>query len=456
MENACCILTEDQTILCGGTLRFLQELRKGLFRQREEKCVKIKENPEESVYFRERGSCMKREIALKPPCKEYDVQGIESWLQYQSLTGDHLFDTAGRTFYFREGEPKKLVFRLEPHGKKRIDEKQKEEWRRRGWTYAASYRHLYDIFFSETEEREETEALAASQSVGLQFLDQRFGSLRFGGIFLIALTAVLCWMNWKKSGTILQFFYGSGLFAVLLLAAYLMFWISALVMGVWLRRQTGSLKAGKPMPDEEYQSSMRKEGRFLKVLEGFWTASVLLILVMNLSSSSGSLGETAGCSDFLSLARMEGEHYTPDLEQGKPRGQSYRIERNPLVKKNLYVKQSGYKFQDQAAEAGIPVKLQLYLYETRREENAQKLLDQVCSKYMGISQRANLYQKGIYGFDDVSVIDMEENRQIVCARGGSTAAILFYEGDLDMNDHLQYISRSVMAGKGSWKEELKK
>lgn len=397
---------------------------------------------------------MKKEIPLKPPCREYDVQGIESWLQYQSLVGNQLFDIAGRTFYFQEGEPKKLVFRLEPSGKKRIEEEQKEVWRRRGWTYAASYRHLYDIFFSETEERDEEEALASTQSVGLLFLDQRFRSLRFGGIFLIALTAVLCWLSWKSRSTPLQFLYGSGLFAVLLLAAFTISWFSALAMGVWIRGQTGSLKAGKPMPDEEYRSSMRKAGRFLKVLEGFWTASVLLMLVMNLSSSSGSLGETADRSDFLSLARMEGEYYTPDLEQGEPRSQSYRIERNPLVKKNFYIEQSGYKFQDQAAEAGIPVKLQLYLYETRREENAQKLLDQVCSKYMGISQQADLYQNGIYGFDDVSVIDMGGNRQIVCARGGNTAAILFYEGDLDMNSHLEYISRSVMAEEDSWKEEL--
>lgn len=397
---------------------------------------------------------MKKEIPLKPPCREYDVQGIESWLQYQSLVGNQLFDIAGRTFYFREGKPKKLVFRLEPSGKKRIEEEQKEVWRRRGWTYVASYRHLYDIFFSETEERDDDEALASTQSVGLLFLDQRFRSLRFGGIFLIALTAVLCWLSWKSRSTPLQFLYGSGLFAVLLLAAFTISWFSALAMGVWIRGQTGSLKAGKPMPDEEYRSSMRKAGRFLKVLEGFWTASVLLMLVMNLSSSSGSLGETADRSDFLSLARMEGEYYTPDLEQGEPRSQSYRIERNPLVKKNFYIEQSGYKFQDQAAEAGIPVKLQLYLYETRREENAQKLLDQVCSKYMGISQQADLYQNGIYGFDDVSVIDMGGNRQIVCARGGNIAAILFYEGDLDMNSHLEYISRSVMAEEDSWKEEL--
>lgn len=97
---------------------------------------------------------MKKEIALKPPCREYDVQGMESWLQYQSLSGNRLFDTAGRTFYFQEAEPKKLVFRLEPHGKKQISEEQKEDWKKRGWSYAASYRRLYDIFFSETEERD--------------------------------------------------------------------------------------------------------------------------------------------------------------------------------------------------------------------------------------------------------------------------------------------------------------
>lgn len=424
---------------------------------------------------------MKKEIALKPPCREYDVQGIESWLQYQSLSGNRLFDTAGRTFYFQEGEPKKLVFCLKPYEKKRISEEQKEDWRKRGWIYAASYRHLYDIFFSETEERDEAEALASSQSVGLQFLDQRFGSLRFLGIFFIAITAVLCWVDWKESGTILQFLYGNGLFAVLLLAAVTISWLSALIMGAWLKGQTGALKAGRPMPEVDYQGSMRKAGRFLKVLQVFWTGSVLLALVMNLSVSSGSLGEMAGHSDFLSLAKIEGERYTPALEQGEPGGQSYRTERNPLVKKNLYVEQSGYKFQaqedleryekagmsdeiypvrkkaqEQAAEAGIPVKLELYLYETRREEDAKKLVDQVCSKYMGISQKAELYQNGIYEFDDASVIHVEENRQIVCARGGNIAAILIYEGDVDMNGQLESISRSVMAGKGSWKEELEK
>lgn len=424
---------------------------------------------------------MKKEIALKPPCREYDVQAIESWLQYQSLSGNQLFDIAGRTFYFREGEPKKLVFRLEPYGKKRISEEQKEDWKKRGWIYAVSYRRLYDIFFSETEERDEEEALASSQSVGLQFLDQRFGSWRLLGIFFIAITAVLCWIDWKESGTLLQFLYGNGLFAVLLLAAFAIFWLSALIMGAWLKGQTGALKAGRPMPEEDYQGSMRKAGRFLKLLQVFWTGSVLLALVMNLSVSSGSLGKTAGRSDFLSLAKMEGERYTPALDQEEPRGQIYRTERNPLVKKNLYVEQSGYKFQaqedleryekagmsdeifpvrkkaqEQAAEAGIPVKLELYLYETRREEDAEKLVAQVCSKYMGTSQKAELYQKGIYGFDDVSVIHMEDSRQIVCARGGSTAAILFYEGDLDMNEQLEYISQAVLAGNGSWKEKLTK
>ena len=181
---------------------------------------------------------MKKEIALKPPCREYDVQGMESWLQYQSLSGNRLFETAGRTFYFQEAEPKKLVFRLEPHGKKQISEEQKEDWKKRGWSYAASYRRLYDIFFSETEERDEAEALASSQSVGLQFLDQRFGSWRLLGIFFIALAAVLCWLSWKNGDTILQFLYGNGPFAVLLLAAFTMFWLSAWIMGAWIRGQT--------------------------------------------------------------------------------------------------------------------------------------------------------------------------------------------------------------------------
>lgn len=423
---------------------------------------------------------MKKEIPLKPPCQEYDVQGIESWLQYQSLVGNQLFDTAGRTFFFQEGEPKKLVFRLEPMGKKRIEEEQKEAWRTEGWIYAASYRRLYDIFFSETEERDEMEALASSQSAGLRFLDQRFGGLRFWGILLLAGAAFLCWMAWQEEiGLLCSFFYGTGFFAVSLFSAYLIFWIIVLAMGVWLRKQTKALKEGRPMPEEDYRRAMRKGGKFLKFLEVFWSVSTLLLLVMNFSGSSGSLKDMNAHSDFLSLAKMEGECYTPELDRGGIVGQHYLSRRNPLVKKNLRVKQSGYKFQTQeelkqyaeasksdeiapvrekvqaqAAKAGIPAEMKLYLYETRQEEDAQKLLDQACEKYMGISQRANLYQKGIYGFDDVSVIDRGGNRQIVCARGGNTAIILFYEGDLDMNDQLEYISNSVMAGADSWIEEL--
>lgn len=97
---------------------------------------------------------MKKEIALKPPCREYDVQGMESWLQYQSLSGNRLFDTAGRTFYFQEAEPKKLVFRLEPHGKKQISEEQKEDWKKRGWSYAAPT--VVFTIFSFLRQRRET------------------------------------------------------------------------------------------------------------------------------------------------------------------------------------------------------------------------------------------------------------------------------------------------------------
>lgn len=425
---------------------------------------------------------MVKEISMKPPCREYDVQGIESWLQYQSLAGNHLFDTAGRTFYFKEGEAKKLVFRLEPSGKKRIDEEQKEDWKKKGWMYAASYRRLYDIFFSETEEREEAEALAASQSVGLQFLDQRFGSWRIWGIFFIAATAILCRLAWREElGTPLSFFYGSGLFAASQFVICLILWISVLVSGAWFKKQTEALKDGRPMPEEDYRHAMRKAGSFLKISEVLWSVLLLLCLAVNLSSSSGSLGETETRSDFLSLSRMEGEYYTPKLDLGETVEQHYLARKNPLVKKNFHVEQSGYKFQaqeeleryekagmsdgmaserekaqEEAAEKGIPVRLEFYLYETRREEDAQKLIDQVHSKYIGSSQKAELYQKGIGEFDDASVIHMEGNRQIVCARGDNTAFILLYEGDLDMNNQLEYISQSAMAQNDSWKEELMK
>ena len=300
---------------------------------------------------------MKKEIALKPPCKEYDVQGIESWLQYQSLTGNYLFDTAGRTFYFREGEPKKLVFRLEPHGKKRIDEKQKEEWRKAGLDlFGHLSASLRNFLFRDRRERgggssgclpECGTPVSGSEVWKLENLGDCFDS-GSGGIVLAELEEerydpsvflwkwIVCSPSACRVSDVLDFCIGDGNMAQ--------------TADERAEEQTVHARGGI--------SAFHEKGR--EIFKG--SGSALDCECPGCACNESfrfhwQSGETEKGRGFLSLSEMEGQYYTPVMGNVDPIRQYYREERNPLVKKNLYVSQSGYKFQtqkelEQYAEAG--------------------------------------------------------------------------------------------------------
>lgn len=56
---------------------------------------------------------MNKEIMKRLPFAETNVEGIELWLDQMALEGLFLCDTAGTSWYFREGEPEAIRYRLD-------------------------------------------------------------------------------------------------------------------------------------------------------------------------------------------------------------------------------------------------------------------------------------------------------------------------------------------------------
>lgn len=423
---------------------------------------------------------MKKEIMEKPPCREYETRAVEDWLEYQALQGKMVFDTAGRSFYFCQAEPGKRAFRLEPSdGKKSLDTSGREAWKRKGWEYAATYRKLYHIFWSDTEERDETEALAAEQAVGFAALNQRSAPWPLAWIAVELLYLGALWLHWKREGTFLQLLYSSGLAQILGCAAGLALVIFSLLCFRKIRGY-GDMVKEKPLDGETYSRYMKRSGKMLMMFNGLWMATLVLMTAGGMMSRSSALPEQVlGQEAFLSAESLEGELYTPDLDHGKPIRQYIDRQLNPLVKENLSVEQSGYLFEnaedleayreasmsdeiqpkkkellEAAAGKGTRIGLTFQYYRLRSADSAEELLDRVLSYYNRELQSQDAFEDGIYGFDRAYVLRLSSGKQAVCARSGEQAVFLTYEGDLDMRDCLERIFETIIERGEEWRSLL--
>lgn len=423
---------------------------------------------------------MKKEIMEKPPCREYETRAVEGWLEYQALQGKMVFDTAGKSFYFREEEPGKRAFRLEPSGgKKSLDTNGREAWKRKGWEYAATYGKLYHIFWSDTEERDETEALAAEQAVGFEALNQRIAPWPFTWGILELFYICLLWLYWKREGTFLQLLYSSGLAQILGCAAGLALAIFSLLCFRKIRGY-GDMVREKPLDGETYSRYIKRSGKMLMMFNGLWMATLVLMTAGNMMSRSSALPEQVlGQEAFLSVESLEGELYTPDLDRAKPIRQYIDRQLNPLVRENLSVEQVGYLFEnaedleayreasmsdeiqpkkeellEAAAGKGTRIELIFQYYRLRSTDSAEGLLDRVLSYYNRELQSLDAFEDGIYGFDRAYVLRLSSGKQAVCARSGEQAVFLTYEGNLDMRDCLERIFETIIERGEEWRSLL--
>ena len=100
---------------------------------------------------------MNKEIMKRLPFAETNVEGIELWLDQMALEGLFLCDTAGTSWYFREGEPEAIRYRLDKVTEKGAmpSVEKRESYQKKGWKYLLTHKTMYHIFQAKDPQAEE-------------------------------------------------------------------------------------------------------------------------------------------------------------------------------------------------------------------------------------------------------------------------------------------------------------
>lgn len=105
------------------------------------------------------------------PCSLYDIQGLQSWLDEMAREGlflHHLSNSNDRA-YFESGEPRPVRYRLDPCGKGRRKDKEREEaYAQMGWRFVTRMRRGFYIFSCDDPETPELYNDPQSLSVALE------------------------------------------------------------------------------------------------------------------------------------------------------------------------------------------------------------------------------------------------------------------------------------------------
>ena len=136
---------------------------------------------------------MNKEIMKRLPFAETNVEGIELWLDQMALEGLFLCDTAGTSWYFREGEPEAIRYRLDKVTEKGAmpSVEKRESYQKKGWKYLLTHKTMYHIFQAKDPQAEELHMDGLEESLKLKQLQTTF---RSNLILCIASAAAGYWL----------------------------------------------------------------------------------------------------------------------------------------------------------------------------------------------------------------------------------------------------------------------
>ena len=188
-----------------------------------------------------------------PPCPEYDIPAMESWLEDQASRGLHLSKDGffGPLTTFEEGPPKKERFRLEPTDRKGglfSEEYDPEDEAVRmlhqmGWTYRAR-RGQFFVYSTDDPQAPELNTDPQVQAMTMAALSKYLWKTLRSTLILFLFYTLLHFGDWLISGAILLRTWWVALLGVLLLWDLGRDIIELMV----LRRYRRQLQNGEPLP----------------------------------------------------------------------------------------------------------------------------------------------------------------------------------------------------------------
>lgn len=247
------------------------------------------------------------------PCSLYDIQGFQEWLDEMALQGLFLEQITHRKnqAVFREGKSKPVRYRLDPVGKsKERDLERETPYKQAGWSFVDYIPGWYYIFSCDNPEAPELYSDPQSLAASMDYIVQR--NIRL--TLLIALTPLvlilLCFLLLPNHFLLEIILWRSTRNSIRLALSFLVMLFISVCLILRTRQLLiihRTLAQGLPLRSKKRWKSSR-----LSVL--FWGIWFLIILFINLfplalpaqRTQIYSLGETTASHPWPTLAQIEG------------------------------------------------------------------------------------------------------------------------------------------------------
>lgn len=375
---------------------------------------------------------MKKERMERLPVNENDLAGVVAWLAEMAGKGLFLTETAGMWWYFREGEPERLCYRLDlmEEGQKKLKEETRTAYEENGWTYVTTHETLYHIFSGVAGETGEPYPDSRVRGVQIRMYERRMKTMFWSAaaVFLLAVVSHREFFAEVKARPALSLADAFTPMLLLELMVFVLFLIQN-ARNVWivtqLRKQTSG-QDGRYVPPETAVSGTGRKP-YGKIIQ--WVLIGLFgVFMLRSCGRGGPIEQQLEAGDvFFALQYIE-EGTVESLSMNEERGTGDVIYyASPFVKEHYEVSQLG-RIKADAEDRGYLASLNAEYYETYSEKMAQEILEEWLKE-----GAAELKEQNAEGFDVYLLAEEAGSRlglpeQKLFARHGSKVLSLTYVG----------------------------
>ena len=392
---------------------------------------------------------MNKEIMKRLPFAETNVEGIELWLDQMALEGLFLCDTAGSSWYFREGEPEAIRYRLDKVTEKGAmpSVEKRESYQKKGWKYLLTHKTMYHIFQAKDPQAEELHMDGLEESLKLKQLQTTF---RSNLILCIASAAAGYWL-YRMTGYV---FFQYPLLSIVspdFNRIFLAVWLAGCVLSCIFSYK--DVRAMRRYMAEGRKAGYEKEltGRSLKekLSRYFFPIWFFLYFGACILFRPESV-ELDGRMNFEGLPVLEAfEDGTVETSDGwflNGKEDRYIEYKNLLLNENYALHETRMVTKEGQAESR-ETSISAYYFDSRISALTEPLFKELVRKYTG-AESSDLAQSAPSGTGlDHCVYVKEGEKQVVAAAEGNRILVVEYDGQSDMKEKTGIIKEILEKGK---------
>ena len=393
---------------------------------------------------------MKTEIMKRLPFAETNVAGIEMWLDQMALEGLFLSDTAGTSWYFREGEPKAIRYRLDKVTEKGAmpSVEKRENYQKKGWKYVLTHKRMYHIFLAEDPQAEDLHMDGLEESLKLKQSQKTFRS----NLILCIFFAAIVYFVYRISGfKFLQY----------PLLSIVMPDLNSICLTVWLagciwncissyndvRAMRRLIAEGKKA---EYEREVTGRSRKERLYRYFWLIWFFLYFGVSIlfQAESAELNGKVNPDGLPVLEAFEdGTVETGDGWFLKSQGNRYVRYKNLLMNENYELHETRMVTKEGQTESR-ETSVSAYYLDSRISALTEPLFKELARKYAGVG-RGELAQFTLAdtGLDHCIYVK-EGEKQVLAAAEGNRILVLEYDGQSDLKEKTGIIREILEEEKG--------